>query len=258
MLLHEPAVPGPRAPALALSTNCEGQDPWVQDLPECEIVNRTEFITALATRRRVIHVGFTDAGCNEHRQTEGQWLHDSLSRVAGSLIGIDIDKEGVERARRSGYEAYRADCEDSDAIAALGIAPAQLVVAGEIIEHLACPGRFLRAMHELVDVEGDLVLTTPNACAFRSAIAALRGYEVAHPDHVGAFTYKVLATLLRRHGWRCTGVSTYSLPAPRLSMHPFRVGDLVSQLLLRAHVCLAPGRAPFSADGLIVVCRSVA
>lgn len=227
---------------------------WVVRLPHCAVVDRLAFITNEAAGKRVIHVGFADAGCFENQETSGRWLHDRLGEVSESLIGIDLDEEGVRSAQVRGYDAMQADCEDIGAIHALALEPSELLIAGEIIEHLESPGRFLEAMHLLLTAEGRMIITTPNLISLRSSIAALHGYEVSHPDHVAGYSYKVLVALLNRHGWACEGVFTYLLstkPSARLS---FRPTNLAVRALQRSQRLLAKWRAPFLADGLILIC----
>ena len=103
--------------------------------------------------------------------------------------------------RARGYEAHAVDCRDADAVRALGLAPADLVVAGEVIEHLDDCGPFLDGLHALVAPGGMLAVTTPNGASLTNALAALVNLEVNHPDHVVSFTSHTLDTMLRRHGW---------------------------------------------------------
>jgi hypothetical protein len=237
-----------------LHTSRERSEEWVVRLPRCEVVDRLELITREARNKRVVHVGFADAGCPGNQETSGLWLHDRLAAVAKSLVGIDLDAPAVRRAQQRGYAALLADCEDADAVRALDAQPAELLVAGEILEHLESPGRFLDVLHLLLDRSGRLLLTTPNSFSLRSSIAALRGYEVAHPDHVASYSFKVLVELLRRHEWVCDEVFTYLLPpgpAQQRTLRPTRIGV---RALQRAQPILARWRAPFLADGLILIC----
>ena len=145
-----------------------------------------------------MHVGFVDAGFQSMQEEADTWLHGHLGQATGRLVGLDIDPVGVADARAQGYEAYAVNCTDPDAVAALGLAPADLVVAGAVIEHLDEPGRFLDAMAYLVRPEGRLVLTTPNASGVLNGQAALAGFEINHPDHVAMFSWRTLHAIGRR------------------------------------------------------------
>ena len=47
------------------------------------LVDRTDFLCRLATGRRVIHVGFVDAGYQEMNTAAGTWLHAHLAAASG-------------------------------------------------------------------------------------------------------------------------------------------------------------------------------
>ena len=79
--------------------------------------------------------------------------------------------------------------------------PAEVIIAGEIIEHLDDSGSFLDGLHSLVEPGGRLVITTPNSSGLLNAGAAAQaGYEVNHPDHVTLYSCFTLTNLLERHG----------------------------------------------------------
>src|SRR5882672_9526728 len=118
----------------------------VHKLPPAQLVDRFAYLRSLCAGKRVVHVGFVDAGCQELNEQAGAWLHEHLASVARELVGVDLDPAGVDDARARGYEAYAVDCCDRSAVKRAGIAPAEVVVAGEVIEHLDDPGSFLEGM----------------------------------------------------------------------------------------------------------------
>lgn len=230
----------------------------VHALPEARVVNRIEYVTGLARGKRVIHVGFVDAGYEDMQAETGTWLHEHLAAVASSLVGVDVDEAGVERAEARGYEAYVADGRDPDGLAALGLEPAELVIAGEVIEHLDDPGSFLDGLHDLLAPGGTLVLTTPNASGLLNGFAAMAGAEINHPDHVILFSWRTLTNLLRRHGWEPVRTATY-VPAVKQAQGEGvkgRVLGLAGRFVLFLERSIGKGWAPFVADGLIVESRA--
>src|SRR5437763_4321607 len=116
--------------------------PFAHDLPSGPPQNREAVILDLCAGKRVIHLGFVDEHQLEAKRKGGRWLHDRLGEVSRQLIGIDLDPAGVETARELGYEAYVADAQDEAELRQLALEPAEVVVAGEVIEHLESPGRF--------------------------------------------------------------------------------------------------------------------
>lgn len=228
---------------------------WTHRLPSGAPVEREDFLLELVRGKRVAHVGFVDEHLLEAKVASGRWLHARLAGAAGEIVGIDIEPEGVAWAREQGYEAFVADCQDSRALAGLPLDPVELVVAGEIIEHLEAPGPFLRACHELVEPNGRIVVTTPNAAALQTFFAPLLGVELIHPDHLSLFSPRTLRVLFERTGWDVEQIVYYQRrpPAGRAS------GVSGKALALgRKGIAGALRLRPYWADGIVVVGRSPA
>jgi hypothetical protein len=178
-------------------------------------VDRIAYLTERSTGRRVIHLGFLGRHASPVAGTfpnPSPWLHEQLAAVASELVGIDIDAKGVATARDRGYEVHVADLRDSGGVRALQLAPAKVVIAGELIEHLEEPATFLRAVEPLVDADGTLIVTTPNAASILNPLAAMRRYELHNPGHVAFYSFLTLSTLLERSGWRVERAFTYHFP----------------------------------------------
>ncbi len=159
--------------------------------------------------RRVVHLGFADARCAAFQEEHDAWLHATLADVASELVGLDLDVEGVEAARRAGFDAHAVDCRDPRAVAGLGLAPADVVIVGELIEHLDDPGSMLEAVKSLVAEGGTIVITTPNGHGLFNVCAAAAGRELNHPDHVALYSWFTLFNLLDRHGWAAVETAVY-------------------------------------------------
>jgi SAM-dependent methyltransferase len=221
-----------------------------QRLPPARAVNRIDFLCSLASGKRVIHVGFCDSDSRGSYEPSGIWLHSRLAGLSASLVGIDLDVEGVERCGAEGYEAYVADCRDLDAIRDLGLAPADVVIAGEVIEHTDGPGDFLEGMHLLLAPRGTLAITTPNAYSILQPIAALRSYELVNRDHVAIYSWYTLSNVMRRHGWNVREVLAYHQPLLRGRSPSIEVA--AGRMLARLQR-LASRRWPFIDYGLIAL-----
>jgi len=235
------------------------QGTMVHKLPKAPLVDRIDDLVARAKGKRVIHVGFVDTGCRTMQESAGAWLHGHLNAVADSLVGIDIDEAGVKDADAAGYEAYVADCRDPEALAALGIDKADLVIAGEVIEHLDDPGAFLAGLHELVAPGGVLIVTTPNAYGLFNVVASLARREINHPDHVMMFTWRTLTNLGARHGWEPVETRVYVPSVKDLSGKGVaaRALGIAARLVVALERGLARLGRGYAADGMIIVFRSI-
>jgi SAM-dependent methyltransferase len=223
---------------------------YPQRLPPSRAVNRVDFLCSLASGKHVIHVGFCDSDCRGSYESSGMWLHSRLNDVAADLVGIDLDQAGVARSLAEGYESYVADCRDVEAIRALNLSPADLVIAGEVIEHTDAPGAFLDGLHLLLAPDGTLAVTTPNAYSFLLPLGVLRSYELVNPDHVALYSWYTLSNVMRRHGWRVTEVLAYHQPQLRGRSPSFEVA--VGRMLARFQR-LASRRWPFIGHGLVAL-----
>jgi 2-polyprenyl-3-methyl-5-hydroxy-6-metoxy-1,4-benzoquinol methylase len=240
MARRKPAAPPEPLRAAAVDPASEFR--WRHRLPRRGPVDRLEALADAARGKRVVHVGFVDE-LLEQKRAEGVWLHERIAEVATALVGLDSSAEGVARAREHGHEAHVVDAQSSESVAALGLEPAEVVIAGEIVEHLDAPGPFLRAMRDLAAPDGLLVLTTPNAYRLLNFVAPLSGSELVHPDHTAWHSPQTLRTLLGRSGWRVEDMAYYRTPSRR--------GALVGNVL-RGGLAALNRLRPYWSDGLIV------
>jgi polysaccharide deacetylase family protein (PEP-CTERM system associated) len=228
------------------------QATMVHRLPPARPVDRIAHLTGQARGRRVVHIGFVDTGCRAMQEEAGAWLHGHLAGAATDLVGLDVDAAGVADAVAAGYAAHVADCRDPAALRALGLGRADLVIAGEVIEHLDDPGAFLDGVHELVAPGGRLVVTTPNAYGLLNVLASVARREVNHPDHVVMFTWRTLTNLAARHGWQVVDTHVY-VPSVKGAAGAMALGG---RLAVGAERALVAAGHRFAADGLIVTFRA--
>lgn len=220
---------------------------WLHALPHERPVDRAGFLMAAAEKLQVVHVGFVDYPLLADRIESGDWLHARLAQAAHHVVGIDVNEAGVEWARQHGFEAHVADATDEAAISALNIESADVVILGEVIEHVDAPGPLLRAMRLVCKPDGRLIVTTPNALRVMNALVPLTGRELVHPDHVAWYSPTTLNRLLSMNGWAVQQMRYYQDPSDELGSSR-RVQKLAANVVRR----LASRHA---SDGLIAVAR---
>ncbi len=178
----------------------------------------------------------------ESRIKDGTWLHARLAETARELVGIDVDDEGVEWAKAHGFEAHTVDATDHLRIAGLNVKRADLVIAGEVIEHVDAPGPLLRSLQQLAD---RLIVTTPNALTVMNTLTPLAGKELVHPDHVAWFSPTTLARMLTVSGWTVERMLYYDNGA-----NPVAGNNRLKKIVANAVRALASRHA---SDGLVAV-----
>ena len=167
-----------------------------------EIVQRVDFIKTMCAGKKVLHLGCTNWPYTEDSIKNSMLLHFDLERAASALYGFDFDQAGLDiLAGAGGKNLYRADLERLDEVPLSETF--DVIIAGEIIEHLSNPGHFLRGIKRFMNAKTQLIITTVNAySAVRFVIYGLRGKggtnEPVHPDHVAYYSFKTLGLLLDR------------------------------------------------------------
>jgi 2-polyprenyl-3-methyl-5-hydroxy-6-metoxy-1,4-benzoquinol methylase len=124
--------------------------------------------------------------------------HEQIAKTAKFCLGIDIWKAEVEKRKAMGYNVVHGNVETMH----LG-RQFDVIVASDLIEHLANPGMFLDRCHEHLRNGGALCLVTPNAHSLNTAAKAFLGARVAvNPEHTCWYDPTTLKQLLARHGLR--------------------------------------------------------
>ena len=156
---------------------------------------RIEFILDKVRGRTVL-----DVGCVDHeacKEEEEQWLHGLICQEAASVVGLDIEREEVEKLLARGYEVVCGDAETVDLDQRF-----EVCVAGELIEHLGNPLGFLRNMRRHLKAGGEIILTTPNPFYPKRLLEILVAGEAAvHPQHTTWYCPRTLGTIMRRAGF---------------------------------------------------------
>lgn len=73
-----------------------------------------------------------------------------------------------------------------------------VVVAGEILEHLGNPGFLLQRLHQY---KAPLLITVPNAYSSAGFANMKKGIENVNVDHKAWFSYRTLRTLVEKCGY---------------------------------------------------------
>lgn len=135
--------------------------------------------------------------CHELDAADPPWLHGFLSEHADSVLGVDVLPDQIAELQKRGYDVVCADVETMDLSRQFDV-----VVAGDIIEHLANPGRFLERVRAHLRPGGLLLATTPNPVTLMRLLRVLTSGRVrANREHTCWFTAKVLRQLAARHGF---------------------------------------------------------
>jgi len=214
-----------------------------------ELVDRVTFIKEAARGKRTLHLGCTNWPYTADSIRQEMLLHFDLAKIASELYGFDFDQEGIDLLAEHGCQnLYRADLERLEDVRL--DARFDVIIAGEMIEHLNNPGRFFDGIKRFMDPATDLVITTINAySAMRFAMYGLRGRggvnEPVHPDHVAYYSYRTLKLVVERNGLELRKFCFYDV-GPEHRPHLRWFYKLINDVSVKL--------SPQLCDGVIAVC----
>lgn len=213
-------------------------------------LNRDAALIDLTRGERVIHVGCTDWPLTDRKLDDGTLLHKALLQAAADVHGVDVDEAGIKtlRSRLGGSYTVGDLCTDATRAELVRYRPT-LVLASDVIEHIANPGNFIEGLGSILREVGGgcrLILSTPNGLALRSPIYAAFRVEVVHPDHRAVYTPSTLTRLLL----------DYNLEIEEWHFYAISSGSGLSRAAID-RMCRAVGQLrPACCDGMIVVARA--
>lgn len=196
--------------------------------------NKNDWILPYVVGKKVL-----DLGCVDHnldRAQKSTWLHALLVKHADTVIGVDYLQDEILKLREMGYNVVHANVESMD----LG-EDFEVIVAGDIIEHLSNCGNFMDQVYKHLAPQGTFLITTPNPIHLLRFIQLFfLGDVYGNKEHTCWFTPQVLKELARRSGFKISEIvfvdDTYQYHRHRIYLWP--------ALVLNYILCFI--RPPFS------------
>lgn len=167
-------------------------------------VDRIAFIKNCCAGKTVLDLGAMDETAYKAKQGRGTWLHEEIGKVANEVLGIDssplVPPDGLRTGRNS--TIHLGDILQVGPLMESRSFTPDVIVAGELIEHLENPLLFLKGIRATDKLQGKtLILTTPNATALHNCLIGLLSRESTHHDHLCIFSFKTLYTLCNQAGF---------------------------------------------------------
>jgi SAM-dependent methyltransferase len=221
-----------------------------KDYKYLDLVQRTDVILEECRGKKVLHLGCTNYPYTQDAVDNDMLLHFEIENVAEELYGLDFDQAGIDiLASHGSKNIFRADLEKLEDLELEGTF--DVIIAGEMIEHLNNPGLFLSGIQRFMTPETRLVLTTINAyCGMRFFYYALRGkggrVELVHPDHVAYYSYFTLKLLVERHNLHVETFLFYDIGREHRPHNRWALNVLND---------LCVFFSPQLSDGIIAICR---
>lgn len=159
--------------------------------------NKEELIVEACRGKSVLDVGCIDHSLEVVDSLGNAWLHARIRAVARAATGLDILESEAAALTLRGFDVRAGDAESFDLRETFDV-----IVAGDIIEHLSCPAGFLTSCRRHMTSTSLLLMSTPNPFSVRRVLAAMIHNRVeAHPQHVAWFDPFVMYEMVTRHGF---------------------------------------------------------
>ena len=161
-------------------------------VPSGTVVNRESFILERVKGKVVLDIGASGR------------MHEAIVRAAKRCYGID-------KPNRSdvllGPDTFGVDL-NSEPGGIPKLDDVEVIVCGEVIEHLSNPGNFIDALWSFY--ECPVIITVPNAFSDVGRRSMETGIENVNLEHVAYYSYWTLRELVTRHGYKITESHWYN------------------------------------------------
>lgn len=162
----------------------------LHEVPKAEVVNRPEFIIARTKNKYVLEFGASGKMHEAVKASAKAYRGiDREDSVDGTVVGFDLD------------DVSQTDLPQLDG--------AEIIVCGEIIEHLSNPGWFLTRLRKQYPGV-PVLITVPNAFAVAGLSSLMKGVENVNKDHVSWYSWRTLKTLTERVGYEVKEFAWYN------------------------------------------------
>jgi len=142
------------------------------------LTNRYDFIRERVRAKQVLDVGCCGFNVADGRKREN-FLFDVLCETAENVCGMDLDAEQVAVLQKEGHPVWCMDAQEQ-----MPSFMFDVIVAGNVIEHMECPADFLGIAVDHLNPGGEIIVTTGNPYAlFNWACIGMFGVPMISAEH---------------------------------------------------------------------------
>jgi 2-polyprenyl-3-methyl-5-hydroxy-6-metoxy-1,4-benzoquinol methylase len=152
-------------------------------------------VQLIGANKRVLEVGCATG-----------YMSSVLARRGCRVVGLEIEPDAAREARQHCEDVVVGDVETLDLAATFGPSTFDVVVFGDVLEHLNDPLTVLRKARPLLVPEGYVVCSIPNIAHGAVRLALLQGrfeyreYGLLDESHVRFFTRDSIEEMFRQAG----------------------------------------------------------
>lgn len=159
------------------------------------VSSRIAYLKSVVHGKRVLDVGVVAHVVDAADGSD--WLHGIIAKEASYSLGVDILEEPVATLRARGFNVLACDITANPPAVQETF---DVMLCGEVIEHLDSPGGMFSAAQRLLVPGGRLVLTSPNPYYMGRVARYLKDNPYDSVDHVFLAFPGGIAEMAQRHG----------------------------------------------------------
>jgi 2-polyprenyl-3-methyl-5-hydroxy-6-metoxy-1,4-benzoquinol methylase len=168
---------------------------YLREIKSYNIENYMEYLKSFVSGKSVLDIGVVEHDLTHINSKE--WKHKSLKNWAKKILGVDILEDEVNYLNSIGYDVV---CIDATSDANLG-QKFDVVVIGDVIEHVSNPVNLMRFAASHIDPRGYVVVATPNPFFLKYVYQTLiDGTFIANAEHVSWVTPSLMLEICNRAG----------------------------------------------------------
>ena len=118
-----------------------------------ELFNKNDMVKILCQDKDVLDIGCVGQDID---YSNPNWIHNQIKNVSKSLVGVDINIEGINNINQMGYKIYHYNELNGDK-------RFDILLMLDVIEHVNDPVEFLNDYKNFLKEDGKIIVTTPNS-----------------------------------------------------------------------------------------------
>lgn len=175
----------------------------IQQLSKNDMFRVEYILEFIGNKKRVL-----DIGCWEGL------ISELIAKNENEVCGVDISESVLKIAQCKGIKTHKVDIESEELPFPGNYF--DVVVAGEVIEHVFDTDSFLKKIKHVLKDGGNLIITTPNLATLGRRLLLLLGknplMEVSidgdAAGHIRYFIKETLVDLLEKHGFKIDKITS--------------------------------------------------
>ena len=205
-------------------------------LPKTHMVDKNAKILELCKGKRVLDIGMggyiddDDKNNAYYEQDLLTTLHGQISQCTESLDGLDMNPKAIDLVSKTFNGQYFLEDLTKPGLETTIGKQYELIVLGDVIEHLDACQPALKNLGRLLAPGGQLIISTVNAYYIESLIKMLFRYESVHEEHTAYFSYITMRRLLSMNGFKVDEFMYYAKRMKKFDSLAHRIGYSAGQL----------------------------